>query len=147
MKFYASRKDLIVNCKLEEPGSIQPWPDTTVSLKSLHLYEEAEVNNKPQSDGFGVQIHSQQDCETESLKMCNSVEHILLRKSEIRLDNQKILLLYVNIKWIFLQRRPQDFKNLTLKHTILTLRGLMSYIYGAPILDVSRSHTTTQHSR
>jgi len=32
---------------------------------------------------------------------------------------------------------------------ILNLRRLMSYIYiyGAPILDVSRSHTTTQHSR
>ena len=30
---------------------------------------------------------------------------------------------------------------------ILTLRLLTSYIYGAPILDVSRSHTTTQHSR
>jgi transposase len=29
----------------------------------------------------------------------------------------------------------------------LTLRQLMSYTYGAPILDVSRSHTTTQHSR
>ena len=29
----------------------------------------------------------------------------------------------------------------------LTLRVLMSYIYGAPILDVSRSHTMTQHSR
>ena len=29
----------------------------------------------------------------------------------------------------------------------LTLRWLMSYIYGAPILDVSRSHTTAQHSR
>jgi len=29
----------------------------------------------------------------------------------------------------------------------LTLRLLMSYIYGAPILDVSRSQTTTQHSR
>ena len=33
----------------------------------------------------------------------------------------------------------------------LTLRSLMSYIYiyiyGAPILDISRSHTTTQHSR
>ena len=28
----------------------------------------------------------------------------------------------------------------------LTLRRLMSYIYGAPILDVSRSHTTTQQS-
>jgi len=29
----------------------------------------------------------------------------------------------------------------------LTLRRLMSYIYGAPILDVSRSHTMTQRSR
>jgi len=29
----------------------------------------------------------------------------------------------------------------------LTLRWLMSYTYGAPILDVSSSHTTTQHSR
>ena len=31
--------------------------------------------------------------------------------------------------------------------SMLTLRRLMSYIYGAPILDVSRSHTTTQHIR
>ena len=30
---------------------------------------------------------------------------------------------------------------------LLTFRLLMSYIYGASILDVSRSHTTTQHSR
>ena len=30
---------------------------------------------------------------------------------------------------------------------LLILRRLMSYIYGAPILAVSRSHTTTQHSR
>ena len=29
----------------------------------------------------------------------------------------------------------------------LTLRLLMSYIYGAHILDVSRSHTMTHHSR
>jgi len=29
----------------------------------------------------------------------------------------------------------------------LTLRLLISYIYGAPTLDVSRSHTTTHHSR
>ena len=29
----------------------------------------------------------------------------------------------------------------------LTLRLLMSYTYGAPILDVSRSHTMTHHSR
>ena len=29
----------------------------------------------------------------------------------------------------------------------LTLRSLTLYIYGAHILDVSRSHTKTQHSR
>ena len=29
----------------------------------------------------------------------------------------------------------------------LTIRLLMSYIHGAPILDISRSHATTQHSR
>ena len=34
-----------------------------------------------------------------------------------------------------------------IKVKLLTFRLLMSYIYGAPILDVSRSHTTTQHSR
>ena len=41
------------------------------------------------------------------------------------------------------------FTKLNDEHEIrkLTLRRLMSYIYGAPILDVSRSHTTTQHSR
>ena len=30
---------------------------------------------------------------------------------------------------------------------LLTFRRLMSYTYGATILDVFRSHTTTQHSR
>jgi len=34
-----------------------------------------------------------------------------------------------------------------IRDKLLTFRRLMSYIYGAPILYVSRSHTTTQHSR
>ena len=40
-----------------------------------------------------------------------------------------------------------DFEKPMGQNSRLTLRRLMSYIYGAPILDVSRSHTTTQHSR
>jgi len=45
-------------------------------------------------------------------------------------------------------RVPSHFKrSLQEDASLLTLRWLMSYIYGAPILDVSRSHTTTQHSR
>ena len=40
-----------------------------------------------------------------------------------------------------------QFSKMEKTRIILNLRRLMSYIYGAPILDVSRSHTTTQHSR
>jgi len=40
-----------------------------------------------------------------------------------------------------------DHMTRLLAEAILTLRRLMSHIYGAPILDVSRSYTTTQHSR
>jgi hypothetical protein len=45
------------------------------------------------------------------------------------------------------QQSMQGMQKLIIEGTQLTLRRLMSYIYGAPILDVSRSHTTTQHSR
>ena len=45
------------------------------------------------------------------------------------------------------QRRKANLHYCTVEVSVLTLRRLMSYIYGAPILDVSRSHTTTQHSR
>jgi len=63
------------------------------------------------------------------------------------------------LNWLKLIREQNTVVRSTLKsvnHTLndvstneltLTLRRLMSYIYGAPILDVSRSHTTTQHSR
>jgi len=66
----------------------------------------------------------------------------------------------LNRKWITLlilpRNQTQNLKiqgreiikvNVTTAFVTLTLRRLMSYIYGAPILDVSRSHTTTQHSR
>jgi len=48
-------------------------------------------------------------------------------------------------EWIRIM--PPRSKDSTHSSHYLTLRWLMSYIYGAPILDVSRSHTTTQHSR
>jgi len=42
---------------------------------------------------------------------------------------------------------PFWFSSRVHRNRCLTLRSLTLYIYGAPILDVSRSHTTTQHSR
>ena len=44
-------------------------------------------------------------------------------------------------RWLALVNAVMNFR------VVLTLRRLMSYIYAAPILDVSRSHTTTQNSR
>ena len=67
---------------------------------------------------------------------------IILRK--VKLDITIIIIIIIII-----------MQNARYSCQILTLRLLMSYIYiyiyiyiyGAPILDVSRSHTTTQHSR
>ena len=59
----------------------------------------------------------------------------------------------VNILEGAISGKNMPWEDLDLQY--LTLRRLISYIYiyiyiyiyGAPILDVSRSHTTTQHSR
>ena len=61
------------------------------------------------------------------------------------------------ISWTYITKNfyPNRMKNVQNHRDTsimtLTLRRLMSYIYiyiyGAPILDVSRSHTTTHHSR
>jgi len=59
--------------------------------------------------------------------------------------NVKFYVVYIRMFKII---EESKVRKMTLCHLgCLTLRRLMSYIYGAPILDVSRSHTTTQHSR
>jgi len=70
----------------------------------------------------------------------------------LSLEGTKLIhLLFVNCVQtefeILTTRLSQLGGTLPLGSNNLTLRRLMSYIYGAPILDVSRSHTTTQHSR
>ena len=46
----------------------------------------------------------------------------------------------------YMSIRIHKRNNKNTRYKTLTLRLLMSYIYGVPILD-ARSHTTTQHSR
>jgi len=53
----------------------------------------------------------------------------------------------IALEYIIRQLLVQTTSTIFHKSVQLTLRRLMSYIYGAPILDVSRSHTTTQHSQ
>ena len=50
-------------------------------------------------------------------------------------------------RWLLLEMLLSIAIIIVPAYIYLTLRRLMSYIHGAPILDVSRSHTTTQHSR
>ena len=61
------------------------------------------------------------------------------------------ILYYVryNLNLTILTKKNVHYLNLIQNNIfkIFTLRRLMSHIYGAPILDVSRSYTTTQHSR
>jgi len=64
--------------------------------------------------------------------------------------DKKITILPTRLKFIFLGDPSSISQTVVLSellYKILTLRSLTLYIYGAPILDVSRSHTTTQHSR
>ena len=49
--------------------------------------------------------------------------------------------------YCYRRQKPERSQRSKLRILYLTLRSLTLYIYGAPILDVSRSHTTTQHSR
>ena len=54
----------------------------------------------------------------------------------------------LNLICCLLALLPRHFLHVSrIRVKSLTLRQLMSYTYGAPILDVSRSHTTTHHSQ
>ena len=78
----------------------------------------------------------------------NIINHLHIRKSRYPPPlhpRERHTLLIVQESWEGPETVWTSTENLDAK--FLTLRRLMSYIYGAPILDVSRSHTTTQHSR
>ena len=72
-------------------------------------------------------------------------ELILGRRGQPAYVNSYFLLT-ARLLWHLIGRSVKTWGHVS-HFVTLTLRRLMSYIYGAPILDVSRSHTTTQHSR
>ena len=78
---------------------------------------------------------------------------LLLYNCQDRLRQWVLIMAVLNLRillsgsFIQINFRKIGFRDGTSMELALTLRRLMSYIYGAPILDVSRSHTTTQHSR
>jgi len=69
---------------------------------------------------------------------------IMLEKFDLGKNNEKYI---VCTPFYFGNVKNKNNNSGIITFICLTLRRLMLYIYGAPILDVSRSHTTTQHSR
>jgi len=85
-----------------------------------------------------------------SIFLVNTIRLPTLKNSKAVEDNNALH--YTKQRNIFFNNSVWELNKLTQNYQkspqkLLTLRWLMSYIYGAPILDVSRSHTTTQHSR
>ena len=93
---------------------------------------------------------------------CRAVFRLIFEEVECKIDNVlnlRDLLLQELVDPLNSELNPICYLLALLAHHFLhvsrirvkplTIRLLMSYIYiyGAPILDVSRSHTTTQHSR
>ena len=76
---------------------------------------------------------------------------ILVSKQSILLENNSVNTLNAELNpicYLLALLGDHHFLHVSMiRVKLLTFRLLMSYIHGAPILDVSRSHTTTQHSR
>ena len=108
----------------KEPHRREPVPDKyTYSSSSLFCCTVANRN------GYNVE--------------CSETPDITAREKWTAVRNN--LPNYYSVHHETCSNKPSELRSIL--SIPLTLRRLMSYIYGAPILDVSRSHTTTQHSR
>jgi len=78
--------------------------------------------------------------------VCTCVYHLLV--AAVRRSVNPLNPELIPISYLLALLEAHHFLHVSrIRVKLLTFRRLMSYIYGAPILDVSRSHTTTQHSR
>jgi len=112
------------------------------------LTDGSEINNR-----FGEGVYGPRDDQRKSIPMGNLSTIFLaevmaiLKYTEILVSNP--LNPELNpICYLLALLGAHSFLHVSrIRVKLLNFRLLMSYIYGAPILDVSRSHTTTQHSR
>ena len=77
------------------------------------------------------------------LMIAKEKRNVFRKVENLMITNEKEYIFRKVGKFIYFQLKS----NVSRSEWWLTLTLLMSYIYGAPILDVSRSHTTTHHSR
>jgi len=115
----------------------------SLSLEQLHL----PCKNEPWPSSAPVTTHPQGRCPSNTTGLNKDLSHI----PNISLGLINLLNAELNpICYLLALLGAHHFLHVSrIRVKSLTLRLLTSYIYiyGAPILDVSRSHTTTHHSR
>ena len=98
-----------------------------------------------ESHNSGQYLHDTNFCPAAGCTQWPSADEITwLSSVNSVLTSLRALLIFLVIA---VQNKGLNWRRSYQSNDSLTLRRLMSYIYGAPILDVSRSHTTTQHRR
>ena len=139
--WYSLKKEAA--CSVET--SLSMYQSTGRIIRKIRIFCSEILRNF--SSSSLVQMCCLIDTMLQCMEVLNLLYYISLNANSFRKYFKMYLILFtINCvkKWLFLS-------NLIIPN--LTLRLLMSYIYiyiyiyGAPILDVSRSHTTTQHSR
>ena len=113
------------------------WVNSSVELFTENTYSKFKMSCQCVNRALAFQVQSQMEKISWDLRL--TIQHINPLNPEL---NPICYLLALLGAHHFLHVSRIRVKS-------LTLRVLMSYIYiyGAPILDVSRSHTTMQHSR
>jgi len=151
---YSNRKTGIQTCAycticILQKASHSDSPSSTNSSESLHTAEEFNNCRHPKANRQTTTLSTQalDKALTCCVKMVQQrflhTRNELMEQEVAATSSLKQLLPF--IQWSGRSSKKRMTK--ALYTSLLTLRRLMSYIYGAPILDVSRSHATTQHSR
>ena len=118
----------------------------TVSLSIIRSFFTVHSNGICHTGLLTACEQDQDETDSDSKGICGTIrKHLKKTRTDTQINPLNPEL---NPICYLLALLPHHFLHVSrIRVKSLTVRLLMLYIYGAPILDVSRSHTTTQHSR
>ena len=138
-----SGRDRPLGCELVSSNWLRKLHYNLIATSSMLLvpYSNATVSDYNPYHDAALHCNCVRERERERKR---ERERETIGRKEKRIENRNLACHILQPRYNHTQQLETKFYSTPQP---LTLRRLMSYIYGAPILDVSRSHTTTQHSR